>query len=167
MKKRVEGDDAVAIDQLGCDYRDGDVGLRQDYDKANELWLRAGELGQATAYTNLGVAYAKGEGVEKNMKKAKYYFELAAMGGDVNARYKLGMFEMLEEGNYNNRAVKHWMISAGAGHDESLSEIRECFMDGCATKNDFEKALRAHKDAADKMRSEQREEVAALLAAGL
>ena len=49
------------------------------------------------------------------------------------------------------------MISAGAGDDKSLSEIRDCFMHGHATKDDFEKALRAHKDAKDEMRSAQRE----------
>ena len=55
------------------------------------------------------------------------------------------------------------MISAGAGHDESLKGIRQCYMAGHATKDDFEKALRAHKEAQDDMRSDQREEAAAYL----
>ena len=49
------------------------------------------------------------------------------------------------------------MISAIAGDDDSLEKIRKCYLNGWATKVDFEKALRAHKEANDGMRSDQRE----------
>ena len=77
------------------------------------------------------------------------------MGGDAVARYNLGILE--EEAGNMDRAMKHWMISACAGHDKSLKQIRECYLDGDATKDDFEKALRAHKEAKDEMKSDQRE----------
>ena len=54
-----------------------------------------------------------------------------------------------------NRAVKHWMISAGGGHDNSLK---------FTSKDAFEKALRAHKEAKDETKSGQREEAAAATA---
>ena len=57
--------------------------MSQDHQKANELWLKAGELGCAEGYYNLGVYYRDGNGVEVDLKKAKYYFELAAMGVDM------------------------------------------------------------------------------------
>jgi TPR repeat protein len=149
---------------LGCDYCNGEYGLPQDYGKAMELWLRAGELGYATAYSKIGYSYFHGHrGVEKDAMKAKHYWELAAMGGDVISRSNLGLLEEYE-GNMN-RAVKHYMIAAGAGHDGSLEEIRECFMKGHATKDEFEKALRAHKESADEMKSDQREAAAAIIAA--
>ena len=53
------------------------------------------------------------------------------------------------------------MISAAAGYDDSLDAIRRCFMDGHASKDDFEKALRAHKEAKDEMTSLQRQAAAA------
>ena len=81
------------------------------------------------------------------------------MGGCVTSRHNLGIFEA-NAGN-PDRAVKHFMMSAGAGYDESLKEIRQCFMRGEATKDDFEKALRAHKEAIDEMKSDQRETAAA------
>jgi TPR repeat protein len=125
------------------------------------LWLRAGELGCAVAYGNVGNAYHYGQGVEMDTKKAKHYWGLAAMRGNVGARHNLGE---MEHGLGNmKRAVKHWMIAAGAGCDKSLKKIRECFMAGQATKEDFEKALRAHKDSKDEMKSDQREEIAALM----
>ena len=159
LKKRAEGDDAVAMRNLGCCYRDGKHGLPQYYDRAMKLLLRAGELGSAVEYNNVGYAYENGEGVARDMKKAKYYYELAAMGGHVIARHNVGVLEA-QAGN-TNRAVKHWMISAGAGDDDSLTAIRNCFLDGHATKDDFEMALRAHKEANDEMKSDQREAAAA------
>ena len=155
--RRVEANDASAIYNLGCNYYDGKYGMPQDYGKANKLWLRAGELGYTTAYFSVGNIYDNGDGVERDMKKAKYY-GLAAMMGNASARYNLGHLE--EDVGNMDRAVKHWMISASAGHDKSLRRIRECFLNGHATKDDSEKALRAHKDANDEMKSDQREAAA-------
>jgi TPR repeat protein len=96
--------------------------------------------------------------VERDAEKAKYYWELAAKAGNVIARHDLGVME----GNAGNmdRAAKHWMISAGAGYDKSLEAIQKGYVNGHVTKDDFEKALRAHKEAKDEMRSDQREEAA-------
>jgi tetratricopeptide (TPR) repeat protein len=151
----VEGDDSMAIHTLGCKHSVGNMGLPQDYNKAVELWLRAGELGCVEAYCNVGNAYYTGRGVESDAKKANHYWELAAMRGVVDARYNLGVNEE-RAGNYD-RAVKHFMISAIAGDDDSLEKIRKCYLNGWATKDDFEKALRAHKEAKDGMRSDQRD----------
>ena len=58
--------------------------------------------------------------MERDVKKASYYFELAAMGGIVPARYNLGDNE--EEAGNMNRALKHYMIAAGAGDSEALRQ---------------------------------------------
>ncbi len=57
-------------------------------------------------------------------------------------------------------AVKHFMIAARIGDDESLKELRRLFLNGRLPKSDFEMALRAHKEASDEMKSEQRAAVA-------
>ena len=158
MKKRADGGDARAIYNLGGCYYRGEYGLRQNHNKGMKLWLRAGELGDATAYTNIGNSYCAGTGVERDENKAKYYYGLAAMGGSAAARHNLGNWER-RAGNFD-RAMKHWMISAGAGLDESLEIIRHLFMNGHATKDYFEKALRAHKEAKDEEKSDQRETAA-------
>ena len=154
----MDGGDAKAMFNLGGFYKDGLRGMRRNMAKAVQLWLRAGELGDARGYCNIGAAYSNGEGVEREMKKGKYYYELAAMGGDVIARHHLGVWEMRTRNM--DRAVKHWMISARAGYDKSLKAIQECFMNSHATKGGFEKALRAHKEAKDEMKSDQREAAA-------
>ena len=91
--KRVEMDDATAIYNLGCLYYHGNRGLPQDLDKALELWHRAADLGSAFAYYNIGCAYYYGRGVERDIGKAKHYWELAAIGGYVDARYNLADLE--------------------------------------------------------------------------
>ena len=161
VKKRVDADDAIATRILAGYYSDGERGLRQDYRKANKLWLRAGEIGYSAAYFNLGNAYFSGRGVERDTKKANYYWELAAMRGNVLARHNLGVDE--DEAGNKMRATKHWMIAAGAGYDKSLNQIRQGYLDGHATKDDFEKALRTHKEANDEMKSDQRDAAAAAL----
>ena len=113
LQKRVEVDDAVAIFNLGCYYRNGDYGFPQDDAKAFELFIRAGELGCTDAYCNIGYAYQNGNGVESDEKKANHYYKLAAMGGDVYARYNLGNNE--EDAGNMNRALKHFMIAAEGG----------------------------------------------------
>ena len=163
LSKRVQASDAGAMNMLGYHYCQGDIGLPQNHDKAMELWLRAGQLGHSKAYYNLANSYFDGDGVERDLKKAKYYWELAALGGEVIARHNLGTFEA-QNGNMR-RAVKHWMIAAGAGDDKSLEKVREFKRIGLASKDEFEKAVRAHKEAKDEMKSDQREAAAAIIAA--
>ena len=91
LQKRVELGDAEAIFTLGCYYRNGDNGFPQDDDKALELFVRAGDLGHAKAYCNVGYAYSNGNGVEIDKKKANHYYKLAAIGGNVYARCNLGV----------------------------------------------------------------------------
>ena len=158
IKKRMEVDDAEAIYSLGCCYFNGRRGLPQDRAKALEFWHRAGELGNAAAYYNIGCSYDRGNGAE-NMKKAKHYYELAALGGDEVARYNLGCLE--EEAGNMSTSLKHHIIAAGCGDNHSLKEIREFYTKGHATKDDYANALRAHQKYIDGIKSPQRDEAAA------
>ena len=104
----MESGNAEAFHLFAQFYDDGVMGIPQDHQKANELYLKAGELGSANAYCNLGVAYDQGIGVEVDMKRAKHYYGLAAMMGSVQARHNLGALEGLA-GNHH-RAMRHLMI---------------------------------------------------------
>ena len=161
LKKRVETGDAHAHYVLGGRYSYGGRGMQQDDRKALKLWLRAVELGDTMTYHNIANAYYNGAGVEKDEKKAEHYWELGAMEGDVYSRDTLGQLEAAS-GNME-RAVKHWMIAAGDGFDISLQKIQHGYLEGFVTKGDFEKSLRAHKEAKDEVRTDQREAAAAAL----
>ena len=158
-KKRAEIDDAEAIRNLGCCYSDGELGLPQDRAKSFELWHRAGVLGEATSYYCIGCAYRNGDGVERDEKKAIHYWELAAMGGDAMARHNLGVYEACA-GNME-RALKYLMIAAGCGHTNSLEMIKQMFLKGHATKDDYAKALLSYQANLVEIKSPQRDEAAA------
>mmetsp|Transcript_24358 Transcript_24358/g.52525 ORF Transcript_24358/g.52525 Transcript_24358/m.52525 type:complete len:94 (-) Transcript_24358:85-366(-) len=83
-----------------------------------------------------------------------HHFGLAAMGGHETARHDLGMLE--KKLGKMNRAMKHFMIAASAGNDESLKMIGEGYKGGHVTKDEYEKTLHAYKDSEDEMKSDQR-----------
>ena len=156
LKKRMEGGDALAFYMMGCYYHLGRYGLPQDNVKALELWHKAGKYG----YGNLGNLFYKGDGVERDKKMATHYYELAAMDGNVVARYNLGVSEE-NAGNYD-KALKHYMIAVRGGHTDSVDVIREMYMDGHATKDHYADALGYHQAYINEIKSDQRDKAAAL-----
>jgi TPR repeat protein len=158
LKKRGEANDVNSMTRLGCFYADGSFGLRQDWNKAFELWTRAAELGSSEAHYLIGGVYYEGLIIEKDMKKAIHHLELAAMAGHESARYYLGCIEY-KFGNME-RAIKHWTISASAGHRESMAAIIRPFNRGLVQNDVYELILKAYNDSCEEMRSKAREEVA-------
>ena len=152
--------DAYALNLVAGDYERGIKGMPQDFAKANELYLKAGELGCAEAYHNLGSSYYNGEGVEVDKKKAKHYLELAAMNGDIFARYNLGCLEG-QTGNHH-RAMKHFLLAARAGYKNSLDVVKDGFMDGFVTKDEYENTLRAYHERYNEMKSDTRDKAGEL-----
>ena len=69
-----------------------------------------------------------------------------------------------DENNEANmaRALQHYMIAVEFGEHKSLNKIRELYMDGHATKDDYAKALRSHQEYIDSIKSDQRDRAAAL-----
>ena len=159
-KKLMESSNGWAFHLLAGCYDNGLLGLQQDYQKANELWLKAGELGCAQAYYNLGVSYDQGRGVEVDKKKAKHYWELAALNGDKDARYAVGYLEG-QAGNHH-RAFKHLLIAARAGNEDALDWVKKKgFMNGFVTKDEYADALRAYHERQKETKSDARDKAEA------
>ena len=154
-KKLLKASSAQASFILGGYYEDGEMGFPQDISKANELYLKAGELGCHEAYYNLGILYDHGRGVEVDKKKAKHFYELAAMNGNVNARHNLGCAEV-DACNFH-RACKHFILAARAGHKKSLDAVKEGFMDGIVKKDEYANTMRAYQQRHDEMKSDMRD----------
>ena len=155
-QKLIGANNARAFYMLAGCYEHGMRGMPQDFAKANDLYLRAGELGCAEGYYNFGhSSYDNGGGVEVDKKKAKYYWELAAMSGSVKARHNLGC-EEVDSGNID-RAYKHFLLAANAGFDKSLGRVKKGFMDGIVTKEEYANTLRAYQQRHDEMKSEDRD----------
>jgi TPR repeat protein len=64
--------------------------LKKEYQAALGFWQAAASAGDASAATNLGLMYLKGEGVAKDPAQAARLFEQAAGAGNASAAYNLG-----------------------------------------------------------------------------
>jgi tetratricopeptide (TPR) repeat protein len=152
MMKRVEKNDPVAMTQMGTiRYNEG------DYSSAFEYWTKAAELGDANAraHAKLATLYHRGEGVEKDEKKALYHWEETAICGDPLARHVLAVIEM--NNGRPERAVKHFIIAANVGYDVSMKELWKCYAKEYISKDDLTVTLRTHQAAINATKSPQRE----------
>eukprot|EP00956_Cyclotella_meneghiniana_P014056 scaffold20852_cov23-Cyclotella_meneghiniana.AAC.1 len=77
------------------------------------------------------------------------------MMGSIRSRFHLGLLEVQND-NFD-RAARHFIVAAKCGHDDSLEAVKQGFMKGLITKDDFEKTLREHKASQDETKSEQRD----------
>jgi TPR repeat protein len=126
-----------------------------DYDGAFEYHTKAAELGDSIAHFLLGYMYGEGEGVEKDEEKAVYHFEKTAIGGHPFARHNLGSIE--RKHGRMERAVKHFIIAAKLGCDDSMKVLWGQYSEGNITKEDLDATLRTHQAAIDETKSEQRD----------
>lgn len=154
VKKRIALGDREAMDWLGAQYYHGHGGFPQDYNKGIELWKQAAaDLGVARTNNALGSAYYNGKGVEKDEKKAFYYYRIAAMRGHEYARCMLGG-EEYDNGNVD-RALKHYMIAARSGEDEGMSNVEAAYKQGYISEDEHAPILR-YKASQNEMMSNQR-----------
>ena len=149
--KRMEANDSFAICQrVGKEQEQG------NYLSAFEYYTKAAELGDGWAHYRLAQLYSLGMGVDKDEEKEIHHLEEAAIGGHPDARHRLGVHEINNNGN-TERAVKHWIISATQGYDPSMKHLLRAFQDGFVEKEVLSETLRAHKAAVDATKSPQRE----------
>ncbi|MGP9666732.1 tetratricopeptide repeat protein [Psychrobacter sp. AOP31-A1-22] len=69
----------------------------KDYAKAVEWYTKAAEQGHADSQNNLGVMYAKGEGVRMNPTKARQLFKQAAAQNQEYAEHNIKQIDQLKQ----------------------------------------------------------------------
>ncbi len=84
-KDKIIKEDIIAINKEGMNYNN-----KKDYNKANELYKKACDLGNGAGCFNLGVNYSNGNGVSKDLNKANEYYKKACDLGERNGCYHLG-----------------------------------------------------------------------------
>jgi len=126
-----------------------------NYSTAFEYSTRAAELGDVVAHCNLADLYHNGHGVEKDKGKKMYHTEQAAIGGHPLARCNLAYHEGID--GRHERGVRHSIIAATQGNDDSLKFLMHAFRSGMISNEELAAALRAHQAAVDATKSPQRE----------
>ena len=153
IMKRVKVNDPNALRQMGARREE-----EGDYDKAVEYWTNAVKLGDVRAHYDLGCMYYEGEGVQKDLEKGISHWEKAAIGGHPEARHNLAYHEG-KNGNAE-RAVKHLIIAAKLGDEDSMKGLWKFYSIGHITKKDLDVTLRGHQAAIDATKSSQRDAAA-------
>eukprot|EP00984_Skeletonema_dohrnii_P008143 scaffold2987_cov77-Skeletonema_dohrnii-CCMP3373.AAC.1 len=148
--RRAAANDPLALSEMGTTrYKE------RDYVGAFEYLTKAAELGHAMSHYKLSLLYREGLGVEKDEKKQVYHLEEAAIAGHPEARFDLAVNEW---GNERfDRSVKHWIIAANLGYDDSIQALKTCYNEGKVSKDEFAAALRGHQAAVDATKSPQRD----------
>eukprot|EP00615_Pteridomonas_danica_P009076 CAMPEP_0114357958 /NCGR_PEP_ID=MMETSP0101-20121206/21973_1 /TAXON_ID=38822 ORGANISM="Pteridomonas danica, Strain PT" /NCGR_SAMPLE_ID=MMETSP0101 /ASSEMBLY_ACC=CAM_ASM_000211 /LENGTH=182 /DNA_ID=CAMNT_0001500893 /DNA_START=549 /DNA_END=1094 /DNA_ORIENTATION=- len=88
---------AVAQFKLGVIYTDGLVGVKQDYFKAFEWYLKGASQGNLASQNNLGTMYCNGQGVKQDYVEAREWWLQAASQGhpashnNLARMYKFGL----------------------------------------------------------------------------
>jgi TPR repeat protein len=132
LQKHVDKGNAEAPDVLGTEYRDGGMGLQQDYKRAFKLFERAAAQEHAEAMNNLGTCYDRGQGVKIDHKAAAQWFQRAAEQGYPNAQANLGGMFYAGKGveQSYDEAVR---LAAAQGFPDALYNLGACHGNGRGT----------------------------------
>jgi TPR repeat protein len=150
LMKRLKASDPNALNHIGVTCM-----LEGDYGTALNYLTKAAELGDIDAHAQLGGMYLNGDGVEKDEEKEVYHYEQAAISGNPHARNDLADYE-LRNGNIE-RAVKHFIIAANLGSENSMKELWSLYAAGNISKKDLDATLRSHQAALDATKSAERD----------
>lgn len=126
-------------------------GTEKNPEKAIELYLKAGGLGDGEAYGALGELYRDGTGVVKNDVTAVSWFRKGADLGATNAMLNLGWmyFEGRGVEKSTSMARQWYERSATTGNIEAARLLGWCYLNGTCTEQNDAKAFTLFKTAAE------------------
>ena len=103
--------------------------MGQDYAEAAKWFRKAADQGHAKAQNNLGVRYAKGQGVRKSYKEAMKWYRKAAEQGHATSQYNLGNRYRDGEGVRQDyeEAAKWYRKAAAQGYAKAKKNLGELY----------------------------------------
>jgi TPR repeat protein len=138
-----------------------------DYKVAFREWKAAADKGQAESEYDLGLLYAKGLGVQRDLQVAQQWYEAAALQGNAQAEYSLG--QMYAQGwgiPSNDASALRWMEMANGSTADNQEDLGWLPIEGYGTATDFTKAAYWYRLAADQGHAEAQFDLARLYSDG-
>jgi TPR repeat protein len=138
-----------------------------DYQAAFREWKAAADKGQPEAQYDLGLLYAKGLGVQRDLQVAQQWYEAAATQGNAQAEYSLG--QMYAQGwgiPANQASTLRWMEMANGSNGDNQDDPGWLAIEGYGTATDFTKAAYWYRLAADQGHAEAQYDLARLYSDG-
>ena len=113
---------------MGILYANG-RGVRQDFTKAEEWYLKSANQNYTLAQRNLADLYLDGRGsVPSNSQKAVKYLKLAADKGDADCQYNLGVVYVEGTRTAKNDALGFKYFTAAAKQEQPNAQFNLAYM---------------------------------------
>lgn len=132
-------------EHLAYVYRTGTCGVKKDYSKAMQWYLKAAAQGSSTANLAVGHFYEYGYGVERNVSEAIMWYKKAAQFDLLNAIYALTSL-LCECGEYEE-ALK-WLMEAAKEDTNLCSMVGVYYEKGRGVEKNIDEAMRWYKKGA-------------------
>lgn len=141
--------DAEDLFELGVKYYSGE-GVRQNYEKAAEYFLKAAEQGKPLAQAFLGEMYLNGTGLAQDSKKAFKWYMKAAEQGVPESQYNVGIMYYNGEGVERdfNAAAEWYKKAADQGYASAQLNLGRMFLLGEGVPQNMLEAERLYKRSA-------------------
>ncbi len=122
-----------------------------DYATALKEWQPLADQGAPHAAYNLGLMYARGEGVPKDFTKAASYYQKAAEQGIVEAEYNLGVLYSNGEGvpKDEREAMKWFLKAAQQGDTRAAESLGNIYNEGAGAFQNYAEAEKWYRKAAE------------------
>jgi TPR repeat protein len=138
-----------------------------DYQTALKEWRVAANKGEPEAEYDLGLLYAKGLGVQRDLQVAQQWYEAAATQGNAQAEFSLG--QMYAQGwgiPANDASTLRWMEMANGSNGDNQEDLGWLPIEGYGTATDYTKAAYWYRLAADQGHAEAQFDLARLYSDG-
>jgi TPR repeat protein len=143
---------AVAALLAAADFQAGlDAYNRGDYAAAMQEWQPLAEQGEAHAQYNLGLLYARGQGVPRDYAKAAEWYRKAAEQGVPAAEYNLGVMYANGQGvKADSREASKWFLKAAQHHIAGAElGLGQAYYEGEGAFHNYTEAEQWYRKAAD------------------
>ena len=152
MKEQADKGNPDALFAMGLWYSIGGVFRKEpDTKTSNEYLLRAAKQGHSRAQYVLGLRYAHGYGVAKDMSEAVKWYRKAADQGYAEAQCNLGLAYLNGEGVAKDKAeaVKWWRKAVEQGHAIAQYNLGWCYANGEGVATNMSEAVKWYRKAAE------------------
>ena len=138
LQKAADQGYAPAQLEIGRLYATGDDGMPKDIEKADAMYQKIAEEGNASAQFSLALKYMNGDGVARDPKKAIELYQKAAEQGNVGAQVNLANIYAKGELTRKNlkAATELYLKAAEQGQSGAQYQIGLLYYNGKGVKKD-------------------------------
>lgn len=137
-----EREDGKALFCVGWFYETGKGGVKEDFQKALEYYIKSANSGYVPAQVVLGQCYATGNIINKDLPKSIYWYRRAAEQGELRAQNIMGVCATCGIGMEKNisLAVSWFMSAARQGNPDAQKNLAHMYEYGIGVDLDTGKA---------------------------